>query len=203
MRAVHYFLRSRRAGSTTAALAVVAALGWFVVDGPLGSPQNVETRLVWASLYLPLLAAMIISAGTHAPFGEIEHTASTSLAALRLVHVALLFLWSLATLEFLTLGRTLPDAWLLPARNLAGFTGIALLTARVSGAHLSWIVPMIFTVAVMLIGAPGSADSAPWAWPVQPPTDAFALASAATLLAAGLTTAVLVGPREARGEAPA
>lgn len=130
MRAVQYFLRSRRAGSATAALATLAALGWFVVDGPLGNPQNVETRLVWASLFLPLLAAMIISAGTHAPFGEIEHTASTSLAALRLVHVALLFLLSLATLEFLTLGRTLPDAWLLPARNLAGFTGIALLTAR-------------------------------------------------------------------------
>jgi hypothetical protein len=167
----------------------------------VGSPQNVETRLVWASLYLPLLAAMIISAGTHAPFGEVEHTASRSLPALRLVHVALLFLVSLTTFEILTLGRTLPDAWLLPARNLAGFTGIALLTARISGAHLSWIVPLIFAVAVLLIGAPGSADSAAWAWPVQPPTDAVALASAATLLAAGLTTAVLGGPREARSEA--
>ena len=200
MRLAYLFLRSRRAGYAAVALAAVAALGWLAAEWPLSASQASGSRLVRVLFYMPLVAAMVIGASTHTPFGELEHTASRSLPALRFGHLAMLLIWSLATLEVLTLGREQPYAWLLLARNLAGFTGMALLTARITGSHLSWVVPLGYAVLALLTGAEGPAEFTTWVWPLQPPTDGLALAGALVLLGAGLATAVLFGPRDAQGE---
>jgi hypothetical protein len=198
VRPAYLFLRSRRAGHTAVALAAVAALGWLAADWPLGATRASASALFRVLFHVSLAAAMVIGVSTHAPFGEMERTASRSLPALRFGHLAILLVWSLATLDLLTLGRDQPHAWLMPCRNLAGFTGMALLAARILGSRLSWVVPFGYAVIVRLTGAEGPAELAVWVWPLQPPADGAALASALGLLGAGLAAGVRFGPRDTR-----
>jgi hypothetical protein len=84
-------------------------------------------------------------------------------------------------------------------RNLAGLTGIALLTAAVLGAHLAWTVPLGY---VMYCGAELDAQAYRlWTWPILPAGNHAAAALAVGLLAAGIAAAAITGDRSRPGGA--
>jgi hypothetical protein len=158
-----------------------------------------RSALVPVLFYTPLAAAMVIGVSTSGPFGELERTASRSLPALRLGHLCGLLILGLAALEPLAIGREQAGVELTLARNLGGFTGMALLTTRVTGSRLSWTAPFAYAVLALLIGAAGPNKSAVWVWPLQPATDDLSMTIAFGLLAAGLAIAALFGAREGQG----
>lgn len=51
--------------------------------------------------------------------------------------------------------------------NLAGLTGVALLTAAVTGSGLSWTGPLAYVVLSMY--AVDESWTTPWIWPARPP----------------------------------
>lgn len=103
---------------------------------------------------------------------------------------------STATLALAGLSATFGISAAAILRNLAGCTGIALLTAAVLGAHLAWTTPLGY---VMYCGAELDQQvSNLWTWPTQPTSNHTATAIAAALLIAGITAITLTGARDHR-----
>jgi len=167
------FLASRRAYAA-ALWIVVAVVAARTAEHWAGrtSPADIILPLVTA-----LLPAAVIAGSTGHPFGELERVAARPLAPLRLVHLGLLVAVALVSVTVRHPGSA-------AARDLVGLTGVALLTAAVLGAHLSWTVPIGY--AVVCIGA-GSLDRPNLlVWPLLPAADRGAAAVAAVLLGLGL-----------------
>lgn len=143
---------------------------------------------------LPILvtcaAAAVITAGTRSPFGEPER-AGRPLPALRLLHV--LTLLTAATVALAAADDSAPML-----RNLAGLTGIALLTATVTGAPLAWTVPLGYVL--ICAGEIDLHQDPLWAWPILPAGNLAAALAAAAFLVAGLTAITWRGPRDTPSE---
>lgn len=189
MRLTMLYLRSRLAGYTAAVLVAIAAVTW-VWAWWSGSAAAAQTLL---PLAMPLAAAGAIGASTGSPFGEGEVTGSRPLGPLRFWHLMGLLAVAMVVLALAATRWSVSDgAWTL-LRNLAGFTGLALLTARVLGSGLSWVVPLGYAVLSLL--APQPVSAAAWAWPMQAAADQGAAAFALALLLAGVSIIVLSGAR--------
>jgi hypothetical protein len=194
MRLVALYLRSRLAGRTVAVLVTIAALTWLWLWWASAS----AITLTLLPLAMPLAAAAVIGAGTGSPFGESETTASRSLGPLRLGHATGLLLIGALTLVLAGLHWSVPDSVWTLIRNLAGFTGLALLTARVLGGGLSWVTPLGYAVLSLLAVQSGPASH--WAWPVYAGADREAAVIAAALLLLGLGVSTHAGARDSPTE---
>ncbi len=191
MRLALLYMRSRQAGRTVAVLAAIAVVAWLWLRWDNTSAITVTI----VPIVVPLAAAMMVGASAGSPFGESEATGGRPLWPLRGGHLLGLVAVAAAALALAVSRWGVPDgAWTL-VRNLAGFTGLALLTARILGAGLSWVVPLGYAILSFLAPRPGERPS-PWAWPALAATDHMAALIALALLLAGLVVVVLSGARD-------
>jgi hypothetical protein len=199
--AVHGWLRlgrlyavSRRA---PAALALLAALGallwaalrwrWNIAGGPAAQlviPLTIETG-----------AAAVIAVTAHGPFGEPERATGRWLPYLRLGAIVALTAAAVGVLAAGAAGGALPGGFLTMLRNVAGITGIGLLSAAVVGGALAWTGPMAYLVLAETALA-GNVTT-PWVWPARPPHDLGGALCAAAVFAAGALLVTVRGAREA------
>jgi len=184
MKLAYLFLRSRQAGRAVALLAVVVAATWLWRRVAAGDALSTMLLIITPSL----AAAAVIGTGTFSPLADLEATASRVLPPLRLGHVGGLL--GLMAPGLLAVGGALDGALV---RDLAGFTGLALLTARLAGSAVSWIVPLGYGALAMLVGA-----GQRWAWPIAEARDREAMLIAGALLALGLVAIAWSGAREQR-----
>ncbi len=185
MRFITLYLRARLAGRAVIVLAAVA-LATSLWARWIGTETITATLL---PLTMPLAAAAIIGASAGSPFGESEVAASRPLAPLRLGHLTGLLGIAALVLALAATWWSVPHgAWTL-VRNLAGFSGLALLTARVLGSGLSWVAPLGY--AVLALVAPQAGQIPAWAWAVRAASDQEAALIAAVLLLAGLAVVAL------------
>lgn len=186
MRPTGLYLRSRRAGLALAVVVAVVAATWLWRRVAAGDALGDALLVIVPSL----AAASVIGSMTSSPLADLEATASRALPPLRLVHLGGLL--GLAALGFLAIGGA-SDGVLV--RDLAGFTGLALLTARLAGSAAAWIVPLGYGALAALVG-----PSPRWAWPVQTATNREAAVIAAVLLALGLGAVAWSGARIQTGD---
>jgi hypothetical protein len=187
------YLVSRRA---PAALGLLAGLGcllwaalhwhWNIAGGPAAQeliPLVVETG-----------AAAVIAVTTYGPFGELERATGRWLPYLRLGAALLLTAAAAGTLAAGATGGVLPGGTLAMLRNLAGMTGIGLLSAAMFGGAFGWAGPMAYLLVTetALAGAP----TTPWIWPARSPHDLGGALCAYGVLAAGLAVIMLRGARD-------
>ena len=188
MRLAYLVLRSRQAGRAVALLAVVVAATWLWRRVAAGDSLNTMLLIITPSL----AAAAVIGTGTSSPLADLEATASRVLPPLRLGHLGGLL--GLMALGLLAVGGGLDGALV---RDLAGFTGLALLTARFAGSAASWTVPFGYGALAILVGA-----GQRWAWPSAEATDREAVLIAGALLILGVGVIAWSGAREQRDAAP-
>ena len=187
------YLVSRRA---PAALALLAGLGallwaalrwrWTIAGGPAAQlviPLTIETG-----------AAAVIAVTAHGPFGEPERAAGRWLPCLRLGAIMALTAAAAGLLAAGAAGGALPGGFLAMARNVAGITGIGLLSAVALSGALAWTGPMAYLVLTETMLSGGR--SSPWVWPTRPPHNLAAALCAAGIFAAGAALITLRGPRE-------
>ncbi len=186
MRLASLYMRVRRAGLALALLIVIVAATWLWRRVAAGDAFGI-TLLITIP---PLAAACVIGATTSSPLADLEATASHALPPLRLGHLGGLL--GLAALGLAIGGGALDGALV---RDLAGFTGLALLAARFAGSAAAWSVPLAYGALVVLVG-PGPR----WAWPVQAATNREAVVIAVALLVVGCGAIVGWGARDRTGD---
>jgi len=186
-RLVWLHLRSRRAPLALTLITAIAAVlrlmqPWAVGPGPFAGTLP---------LALATGAAAIIAASTQSPFADPER-ATWPAPRLRLIQVAA---FVLAAAGLLALARLGQDP-LAAVRNLAGFTGLALITATVTSALLAWITPLAHA---LYCGGQIDAQAVNlWSWPALPSSNHTATLIALLLLGAGVTAITPFGSRDSQ-----
>jgi hypothetical protein len=197
-RLIWLHLRSRRVPSALVALLACGAVLWAALwlhwwYGTGSAADELPTLLEGC-------AAAIIGVTTHSPFGEAERAAGRWLPFLRR---ALILALCGAAIGFLAAGAALaydPRAGvglihgMLPvARNLLGFTGVALLVSLAIGGLLSWIGPLAY-VGICQCAAIAH-YSEPLTWAARPPADRGGWIAALVVFAVSLAAFTVRGPR--------
>jgi hypothetical protein len=183
---------------------VVWLLTWLLVaTSPYGVSSGGLTLLL---IFGTLAAACIVGASVRSPFGDSELATAHPLAPVRFGHLVVVLLWatlvlSAALLSF-DLGGARPEQPLLVLfRNLAGFSGLALVSAWISGARFSWIPPFVAAIAYLTLMGTGGDPLSRWAMRSYDGTHGSSWVVSLTLLTAGLVVVSLLGTREAVDDA--
>jgi len=194
LRLVRLHAASRRVLACLLVLAVCAAA--------------LRTALHWLphtgvfSRQIPLIieagAAGVIGVTTRSPFGEPERATGRWLPWLRLALPVALAGTAVGALAAASASAHLAGGSVGLLRDLAGFTGTALLAAAVLGGALSWIGPVAY-LAVTLPALTGR-WATPWVWPARPPHDRGAAICACLVFAAGVAVITLRGARDSARE---
>jgi hypothetical protein len=197
LRLAWLYLVSRR---VPGALALLAGFGvllwaalfwhWNIAGGPA------------AAMVIPLIveagAAVVIAVSTCGPFGEPERATGRWLPYLRLGTAVALTAAAVGALAGGATGGALPEGFLAMFRNVAGITGVGLLSAAVLSGMLAWAGPMAYLVLTETMLAGGRAS--PWVWPTKPPHDLGAALCAVGVFAAGALLIMLRGARVSVGD---
>lgn len=181
------FLRSRQVPAVLLTLVALAAAGravggWTFRVGS-SEPLSVPFATLLPLLQVSALASIVVSVQATA-----ERTAARRVGTVQLAVLAaalglalLLNLWSAAHL-------TGPSTVLSCNRNLLGYLGLALVSARLLGTGLLWVGPLATAVLALTAGR-FDGPSRAWAWVIQPDGDRVALAVSVLLLGAGAVAA--------------
>ncbi len=185
-------LVSRRVPAALAGLAACAAgmragLAWGWVQGSGAAAQQVP-------LLLEAGTASVIAVTTYSPFGGPERATGRWLPWLRLGSSVALTGAAIGMLAAGAAAARLPDGTLAIVRNVAGITGIGLLSAAVIAGALAWIGPMAYTVVAEFALLEGW--TTPWTWPGRPLHDRGAAICAAVVFAAGVAVVTVRGGRD-------
>ena len=188
-RLVRLHVASRRGAVAVVAIAACGVVLRLALEHRWGAPaQRVP-------LVIETATATIIAAGTVSPFGEVERATGRRLPYLRLTVAATLTAIALATLAGGAAAAHLPGGTVELVRNLAGLTGIALISSAVLGVALAWIGPLAYTVVAEY--ALTARWTSPLIWPARPPHDWGAAICAGAVFIAGTTVIATRGAREA------
>jgi hypothetical protein len=151
-----------------------------------------------AAMVIPLIVeagvAAVIAVTTYGPFGEPERATGRWLPYLRLGTAVALTAAAVGALAAGSTGGALPEGFLAMLRNVAGVTGVGLVSAAVFGGMLAWAGPMAYLVLTETMLAGGR--SSPWVWPTKPPHDLDAALCAAGVFVAGALLIMLRGARD-------
>ena len=184
-RLVWLHLRSRHAPLALTLIIAIAAVLRLIQPWAVGPGPSAGTL----PLVLVVGAAAIIAASTQSPFAGPER-ATWPAPRLRLIQVAAFVLAAAGLLGLARLGHD-PLAAI---RNLAGLTGLALITATLISAPLAWITPLAY---VLYCGAQIDIQTVSlWSWPALPSTNRSATVIALLLLSAGTTAITRFGARD-------
>lgn len=207
MRLAWLYLRSRLAGRAMRILGIMAPVAWaltwlLVSQTPYGVAHGGLTLLL---VFGTLAAACVVGASTRSPFGDTELTTTRPLSPLRLGHLCGLLLWAALTLSTVLLAFDLDGArpeypLLVLLRNLAALTGLALLTAWVVGARLSWVPPFVAAIAYLTLMASDNDVLASYANRSYDGAHGPALVVSLAALALGLGLVCAHGARESAAE---
>ena len=190
VRLTRLHLATRRAPESVLVLAVVAAALGIVLHW---TPAN-GTYSVMFPLTVATAAASVVSLTTRSPLGEPELATGRWLPWLRLGTVIALTGVGCGALAVGAVGGHLAIGSLALLRDMAGLTGIGLLTAAVLGAGLSWTGPLSYLV--IAIYAVQGGWTTPWLWPARPANDRGAAICAVLVFTAGAAAIALRGARE-------
>lgn len=195
-RLLQLHLASRRTSIAMATLAVIAPLMQWAVRGALGQGDTVgaRTAATQIALLLETMAAAVVSAAMHGPFGESERATGRRLLCLRAATALLLTAGALVAVSLGALGTALPDGEPALLRDTAGLVGIGLIGTAVIGGHFAWTGP----AAYFVVAAYAVSDkwTTPWVWPTRPAGDTGAALCALGLLLVATAAITLRGPRD-------
>ena len=167
------------------AIALRTALHWLPRTG-------VYSRQI--PLTIEAAAAAVIGVTTRSPFGEPERATGRWLPFLRLGTCVALAAAAVGALAAGSASAHLAGGTVGMLRDVAGFTGIALLTAALLGGARAWVGPVAYLGITM--PALGAGWETPWIWPARPPLDRGAAICAALAFAAGIAVVTVRGARD-------
>lgn len=198
MIALRLFCASRRLVGSVVAFAACAAVALWIGSAQLRLREDAATSVPWLVL-VPLLPACLVGLGVRSPLHQFDRLAARPMWTVRSLHLAVLAALATVAGVLPAIGLGPPTGAAAALRNLAGFTGLALLGGVVFGSRLSWLLPISWAVSATTLGDP-TGTGLPWDWPVRVDADRGALLIALALLVAGCATFLARGSREPAAE---
>jgi hypothetical protein len=184
VRGLLLYLRTRNALAVVLGLGLVSGV-YFAAGHALTSRlMSGQYSLVGLLLWGPAAVATLVGTVLHARMLELEQTASRRMRPWMAGLLGGLTIVAVAAL--LPTGLLGGDAYgvVNVLRNVAGLIGITLLVAPMVGSGSAWVTPVLYGLAVNLIG--GRTVTPPlWKWPLRQATDTPAIEVAIGLFVVG------------------
>ncbi|MEV7190185.1 hypothetical protein AB0N81_00065 [Streptomyces sp. NPDC093510] len=145
---------------------------------------------------VPLAHAMVLATTLFSPMADLEQTAAQPMGRLRggYVMVLLALALGLSALPLLT-GAT-AEVYGSAARNVVGFLGLAMISARLFGSGLAWLLPLGMFGPTLLLGVGRDNAPEPWAWSLHASSSTPAALVAVALWLTGAVAAATGRPRQ-------
>lgn len=191
MRLLLLYLRSRQVpAALAAAVGSVAVLWWL--------SQATDDPTLHATLGLLAVAAGTAAAGTGLAGADIDLDRSAAIAwpPRRAAHVVAVG----GAIIGIVAATALTGDQLAPARQIVrdavGMSGLVALGAATLGASRAWVVPLTWTLLVLLwVPAAGATYQQVLTWMLQPAASAPAAITASVLGVTGVLAYAILGPR--------
>jgi hypothetical protein len=139
------FARSRRILATIVVGAAVAVASALVGNETFRLVEMSSINLQVGG-YLTLIPGVVIASASASPIAAQEHLANRKMWAWRGLSVCSGSIACAVLLVACSALNTEVAPPLVELRNLAGFEGLALMAAAVFGSHLSWTVPLVWSI---------------------------------------------------------
>jgi hypothetical protein len=172
-------------------IVLLGGIGILVGGSKLRLSEDSAYAVPWLVL-LPAGTAAVTSMSLDSRMRTAERLASRRMSVVIATHLLALLALSLVASAVNLVGIDGPYSFMAAARNVAGFTGIALLGSQLSGYRLSWIWPLGWAFCCVSFGLHEGVPSR-WALAILPDSNLFAAVVSLLLLAVGLS--VVLQPR--------
>ncbi|WCD87315.1 hypothetical protein KPP03845_103691 [Streptomyces xanthophaeus] len=139
----------------------------------------------------PVAYAVVLGTTFHSPMADLEHTAAQPVQGFRRLHLVALTLLAVVLAALPMLSGLPAEVFAASARNAAGYLGLAVISGRLFGSGLAWLLPLGTFGPTLLLGVGPTGEPELWAWSIRAPGDVPALAVTAALW---LTALLLPGP---------
>lgn len=185
------YARAHHLVQSSVGLCAGAVAAYFAAGRELVLPAATASGSVAMAsmLYTALPFAMLVAVSLHSAMACLEQTATAVLRRTELVHLALLTVLSCALFAAATYaggGRVTAGVLAEAVRNVLLFLGLGLISARLFGRALAWVLPLADFVVVGYWGAHDGGTPRWWAWQFHSYASTVAWAGALGTLAAGV-----------------
>ncbi|MEV6985748.1 hypothetical protein AB0M95_31435 [Sphaerisporangium sp. NPDC051017] len=193
------YARAHHLVQLLAGYGVATVVAWWTGGGEFVLPAaNSRGWSQMASTSLTPIPFAVLAAGSlHSSMASLERAAGARLIRAELLHLATALVVAAGLVGGATAASGSVTASAEAVRNLVLYAGLALVSGRVFGRPLSWILPLAGFVVAAFWGADGSGPHW-WAWPYQSYDVGGSWGGAVVLLLLGLA-AVVMPPRLLKG----
>jgi hypothetical protein len=160
-----------------------AAWGSMTISLPSGNEAGVGSVPLW--VYLPIPIAAMVSGSIRSSMDQFEETAAGILARVKVVHAICGLVISVAILGGCMAASGPAGIAAAAVRNLIFWTGLALVSGRVFGWSLSWVLPTFAAFPFDWFGLEVAGPQS-WAWPMQPASDSASWLATIVVLVTGV-----------------
>ncbi|MEU7410835.1 hypothetical protein AB0B40_16175 [Streptomyces sp. NPDC042638] len=145
---------------------------------------------------VPLAYAVILATTLFSPMADLERTSAQPMRRHRAVYLGGLLVLALALSALPLLAGATREVTVAAARNVVGYLGLAMISARLFGSGLAWLLPLGMFGPTLLIGVRSDNTPQPWAWSLHPASATSAAVLAVALWLAGACAAATGHPRQ-------
>ncbi|WP_240138959.1 hypothetical protein [Streptomyces sp. MUM 178J] len=145
---------------------------------------------------VPLAHAVVLATTLFSPMADLEETAAQPMSRHRAAYLAVLLALAagLTALPLLT-GAT-AEVFGAAARNVVGYLGLGMISARLFGSGLAWLLPLAVFGPTLLLGVAADNTPEPWAWSLHTASSTPAAVVAVLLWLTGAAAAATGRPRQ-------
>ncbi|MCX4665912.1 hypothetical protein OG453_04360 [Streptomyces sp. NBC_01381] len=196
--AVLAFVRCRGLPRATGVALIVALVATAFAGQRMAVPEFrylVDFSVPVAEV-VPLAHAVILATTLFSPMADLEQTSAQPMTRHRGLYLVVLLALAvgLSALPLLT-GAT-AEVFGSAARNVVGYLGLGMISARFFGSGLAWLLPLGMFGPTLLLGVDSDNTPEPWAWSLHASSSTSAAVVAVALWVIGVAAAATGRPRQ-------
>ncbi|MCK9897959.1 hypothetical protein [Frankia sp. AgB32] len=176
--------RTHHAASYLAGLAVLVLADFLLGSRALVLPLSDATIAFRAEI--PAAYAVLAAATLHSPMADFEQCASRRYQHTRAAHIAVVLALTAATELVAEAAAASWPAGIVALRSVLVWAGIALVSGRLLGMTLSWVLPLASILPLTYFQQNSDGTDRWWDWVKQPPGDLACWLIATVSLALGV-----------------
>ncbi|WP_190016826.1 hypothetical protein [Streptomyces lucensis] len=196
--AVAAFVRCRGLPRAAGAALLVALVATAFAGQRVAVPQFrylVDFSVPVAEV-VPLAHAVILATTLFSPMADLEETSAQPMRRHQGTYLVTLLVLALGLSALPLLAGATGEVCTSAARNVVGYLGLAMISARLFGSGLAWLLPLGMFGPTLFLGVSSANTPEPWAWSLHTAASVPAAVQAAALWTTGACAAATGRPRQ-------